>query len=87
MEEDGALRPVFEHQLKVRSQDLPSLYAPTGATWWACAEVLRRERTFHVQGRTGHVVSWDHGLDIDTEEDWRLGEFLLQHNAEAKCHE
>jgi N-acylneuraminate cytidylyltransferase len=80
---DGRLHPVFEEQLKVRSQDLPPLYAPTGATWWARVDVVRRERTFHVRDRTGYALTWDHALDIDTEEDWQMGEFLLRYN--AKC--
>ena len=32
-------------------------------------------------GRTGHPLAWHHALDIDTEEDWEMGEFLLRYRA------
>lgn len=79
MSESGELLPVFDDQLKARSQDLPPVYAPTGAIWWARVEVLLQERTFHVQGRTGLPLKWHHALDIDTEDDWEVGEFLLRY--------
>jgi N-acylneuraminate cytidylyltransferase len=47
------LTPLFEHQVTQRSQDLPDLFCPTGAVWWGKAEVLRRERTYHVATRAG----------------------------------
>src|SRR5690554_6678516 len=33
-DEQGNARPVFEEQLRKRSQDLPPLFCPTGAVWW-----------------------------------------------------
>jgi len=70
------LEPLFPDALTERSQDLPELFCPTGAVWWARAEVLRRQGTFHVPGRTGWEISWQHGLDIDTEDDWAMAEVL-----------
>ena len=29
------LEPLFQEQMTVRSQDLPELFCPTGAIWWA----------------------------------------------------
>ena len=74
---DGRLEPLFEGRVTERSQDLPELFCPTGAVWWARADVLRRERTFHVPGRTGWEIDWTHGVDIDTLEDWALAEILM----------
>lgn len=68
------LEPLFKEALAARSQDLPELFCPTGAIWWARASVLRRERTFHTSHRTGWEISWQHGVDIDTEEDWAFAE-------------
>lgn len=74
---DGSLEPVFEDQVVARSQDLPEVFCPTGAIWWAKAHVLRDTGTYHVPGRTGWELPWERGIDIDTEDDWRLAELLL----------
>lgn len=72
------LTPVFEAALTKRSQDLPTLYCPTGAIWWTHAGVLRREKTFHTSRRTGWELPWQHAVDIDDEDDWQLAEALLE---------
>lgn len=80
------LEPLFPERLKERSQDLPELFAPTGAVWWARAEVLRREGTFHVPHRTGWALPWERAIDVDTEEDFELLEVvheLLRRRAAA----
>jgi len=72
----------------VRSQDLPELFCPTGAIWWAKADVLRRERTFHIASRTGWEIPWQRAVDIDTEDDWQLAELLMQarqQSSEGRC--
>lgn len=71
------LEPLFENAINARSQDLPELFCPTGAIWWAQADVLRREGTYHVAGRTGWEIPWERGVDIDTEDDWAMAEVLL----------
>lgn len=71
------LEPIFKEQITARSQDLPELFCPTGAIWWARAEVLRRTRTFHIENRTGWEIPWQRGIDIDTFEDWALAEVLF----------
>ena len=73
----GRIEPLFADRLQQRSQDLPELFCPTGAIWWATAKMLRTQRTYHVAGRTGWEMPWRHAIDIDTEEDWRLAEFLM----------
>jgi CMP-N-acetylneuraminic acid synthetase len=76
LSENQTIEPVFEALMTERSQDLPPLFCPTGAIWWAAAEVLCREGTYHVAGRTGWEIAWERGLDIDTEDDWWLAETL-----------
>jgi len=73
-----ALEPLFPREIKMRSQDLPPLFCPTGALWWARSEVLREFGTFYAPGVTGWEISWQHATDIDTEEDWAMAELLLQ---------
>jgi N-acylneuraminate cytidylyltransferase len=75
--EDCSLKPLFANEITTRSQDLPDLFCPTGAIWWARADVLRRERTFHTTNRTGWEIPWQRGIDIDTEDDWQMAELLM----------
>lgn len=80
---EGQLLPVFDEQSTKRSQDLPDVFCPTGAIWWARTDVLRKEKTFHVEGRTGWEIPWHRGVDIDTEDDWKLAELLMQARQEG----
>jgi CMP-N-acetylneuraminic acid synthetase len=75
---DGRLEPIFDGLLTRRSQDLPELFCPTGAIWWAKASALRREGTYHMANRTGWVLDWRHAIDIDVEEDWELATLLME---------
>lgn len=76
--EGAVVEPLFAERLADRSQDQPELYCPTGAIWWARAAVLPVEGSFHMAGRTGWVMPWERGLDIDTEDDWRMAEALMR---------
>jgi N-acylneuraminate cytidylyltransferase len=69
--------PIFPEKLSERSQDLPDLFCPTGALWWAKTDVLRRDKTFYIAERTGWEMPWERAIDIDTHEDWELAEILL----------
>ena len=77
-DEGMVLSPVFADALTARSQDLPVLFCPTGAVWWAKADVLRSEGTYHIPGRTGWEIPWTRGVDIDSEDDWLLADILLR---------
>jgi len=72
-----ALEPLFREAATARSQDLPELFCPTGAVWWAQATALRREGTFHLAGRTGWEIPWQRGVDIDTPDDLEMALVLL----------
>jgi CMP-N-acetylneuraminic acid synthetase len=72
------LDPVFKDAMTQRSQDLPELFCPTGAIWWAKTAVLRREGTYHTAEKTGWEIPWQRGLDIDTYDDWAMAEVLLR---------
>jgi pseudaminic acid cytidylyltransferase len=72
------LSPIFRERMGKRSQDLPEVFCPTGAIWWAKADVLQRGKTFHTANRTGWEMPWQRAVDIDTEDDWRLAEILMQ---------
>ncbi len=72
------IEPLFKDKMASRSQDLPELFCPTGAIWWAKAATLRRTKTFHVDGRTGWEIPWRRGIDIDTFDDFAVAEVLLK---------
>lgn len=76
--DDLVLDPLFRDRVTAQSQSLPELFCPTGAIWWARSDVLKEARTFHVPGRTGWEISWQHGVDVDTEDDWAMAELLAQ---------
>jgi pseudaminic acid cytidylyltransferase len=77
LNERRELEPLFKEQITARSQDLPELFCPTGAIWWARTGPLRRTKTFHLENRTGWEIPWQRGIDIDTFEDWAMAEVLL----------
>lgn len=72
------VEPLFKEKMATRSQDLPQLFCPTGAIWWAKAATLRRTGTFHIDGRTGWKIPWQRGIDIDTLDDFAMAEVLLR---------
>jgi N-acylneuraminate cytidylyltransferase len=77
-DDDFVLSPVFADRITQRSQDLPAVYCPTGAVWWARTEALRREGTFHMAGGTGWEIPWMRGIDIDTQDDWDMVEVIMR---------
>lgn len=61
----------------VRSQDLPSLYGPTGAIWIADVPALRRAGTFYGPGHVYWPMDWKAAVDIDTVEDLEMADTLF----------
>ena len=82
--DDFTLAPLFPREAVMRGQDLPPLFCPTGAIWWARADTLREAGTFHVPGRTGWEIDPVHAVDIDTEDDWRLAEALMAQRSQRR---
>lgn len=63
--------------LKTRSQELPKLFAPSGATWIANVDALRSSGTFYGPGYRFHEIPWISAIDIDEPEDIAFVEKLL----------
>ena len=76
------LSPFFPDMSLQRSQDLPPVYVPVGAIWWAKAPRLRATRDFYMPDHTGWEMPWENAIDIDTEDDWRMAEFLKQFHSQ-----
>jgi N-acylneuraminate cytidylyltransferase len=75
--DQNILTPLFKEQMGVRSQDLPHLYCPTGAIWWAQTDVFRQHGTFYAPNYQGWTIPWQRAVDIDTEDDWKMAEVLM----------
>jgi CMP-N-acetylneuraminic acid synthetase len=80
-DEQHTLSPIFKDMTMMRSQDQPQLFCPTGVIWWARADLLRQYGTFYAPGYRGWSIPWQRGVDIDTEDDWKMAELLM---SEAK---
>lgn len=72
LNENGIGKKIFEDTHSKRSQDLPSLYCPTGAVWTAKRTVLKSERSFYSTNHTYYEISWQEGLDIDDADDFKF---------------
>jgi CMP-N-acetylneuraminic acid synthetase len=59
-----------------RSQDLPTLYSPTGAVWIASVKDLYKENTFYGEGHIFWEMDWKRAMDIDNYEDIQLAKAL-----------
>ncbi len=80
-DEKHILTPLFKERVTSRSQDLPHLYCPTGAIWWAKSAILREYGTFYAPDYSGWSMPWERAVDIDTEEDWKMAEVLFAKKA------
>lgn len=69
VDDAGHPTPLFPAERSARSQDLPELWCPTGAVWWAQVDVLRRDGTFYAEGHRFEPIDWWAAADIDDAED------------------
>lgn len=74
---DSKPTPVFPEALVSRSQDLPTLYAPTGAIWIARAAEFIQSRNFYMNGHTFYPIDWIAGADIDEPSDLATAKALF----------
>jgi len=74
---DRNARAVFQDEIG-RSQDLPDLFHPTGAVWFADATPLVLSRSFYMRGQVGWFLEWEHAIDIDTEGDLEIAKMILR---------
>jgi CMP-N,N'-diacetyllegionaminic acid synthase len=65
--------------LGLRSQDLPPAYVINGAFYLIAPKDLRKGSTFIGENAVALVMpNYYEGIDIDTEADWQLAEFLCE---------
>lgn len=70
----------LEEDNKTRSQDLPELICPSGATWITSASLLKNNRSFYTPNYDFFEITWQEAVDIDDSDDLNLAKaaFLLQ---------
>ena len=61
-----------------RSQDLPPLYCPTGAVWFARYQKLFEAKTFYGSGHRMFPMDWKAAVDIDNYEDLEMAKALYK---------
>jgi CMP-N-acetylneuraminic acid synthetase len=73
---NGSAKPLFGAMMSKRSQDLPTLYCPTGAIWVAQETELIRYGTFYGDGYRFFPLSLVSSVDIDDYEDLAMAKAL-----------
>ena len=81
---NGKPKPLFKKQIKMRSQDLPKLYYPTGAIWIADIPELIRQGTFYGKGYDMYEISAENGMDIDTFKDLEKARLIMEGRNDKK---
>jgi len=63
---------------RMRRQELPKAYRPNGAIFIAPPKVLYEYRTFYTPKTLAYIMPPERSIDIDTEFDFLLAEFLIR---------
>ena len=61
-----------------RSQDHPTIYRPNGAIYGSWTHKLKRNKNYYMGKTKGHFMSRDRSIDIDTQFEFDLAEFMLR---------
>jgi len=67
---------MFPEAFEKRSQDLPSLFCPSGALWIANTIALKKHQTFYIDGFNFFELSWMNAMDIDDSEDFKMAQAI-----------
>lgn len=73
---DGTPRPLHPEAMTSRSQDLETVYCPSGAIWIARVPALLAARSFYGPGHRFWPMDWRAAIDIDTPDDLALARAL-----------
>lgn len=74
------LEPFIEGRLDVtRRQDLPPAFALNGALYLARTDWLLDRQCFVGPETLGYIMPPERSVDLDTPQDWRWVEFLIEH--------
>lgn len=68
---------LFPDALKMRSQDLPPLYCPSGALWIAQRDAFVESKNFYMADHRFEPIHWISAVDIDDEDDLLMAKACL----------
>ena len=75
--EGESLSPFIDGGMQLRSQDLPPAYVVNGAFYLVAPEQLRARRAFYADDALPLLIDDpEESIDIDTEWDWNIAEFI-----------
>ena len=80
LDKDGTPEPLFPKAKEKRSQDLESLFFPTGAIWISEIAQLVSEGSFYTTNHRFEALEFIHAIDIDDAADLELARLLHQHS-------
>jgi CMP-N-acetylneuraminic acid synthetase len=63
-----------------RSQDHPTVYRPNGALYGAWTNKLKENKNYYKGQTKGYFMPRNRSIDIDTQFEFDLAEFILNHN-------
>lgn len=70
--EDGSYSKIFDGDSNTRSQDLPELLCPTGATWITTKKLLNEYESFYSLAYHFFKIDWKEAVDIDDLQDLEM---------------
>ena len=73
----GMIEPIHPECLSQKSQELPSTYRINGAVIIISVPDLLQHRSYFVEPLGGYAMPQQRSIDIDTEMDFKLAEFLI----------
>lgn len=82
--DQGALRPVIRLDVPLRRQDLPSVVTVNGAIYVANVRRLVEQGSFLQANMVPYLMPRERSVDIDTEFDFQLCEFLIRNASPCK---
>lgn len=74
--QENGLSFMWAEWSRLKGQDYPEVVCPSGAVYWARTDRLKGSDTLYLPGIQGYPIAWERGIDIDTQEDFRLAEGL-----------
>lgn len=69
-----------EKFLNKRRQELPKFYCPNGAIYITTPDSIRKNKTFIPKRTIPYIMPQERSVDLDTEFDFKLIEFMLNNN-------
>ena len=85
LDSEGRLQPLIGNAYHIgRRQDLPDVYMINGAVFASQTAFFVEKRTFFTPETVGHVMPQERSVDIDSEKDLAVMEYLVSKQSRAK---